>query len=263
MTKPAPCDHDFESPKPGVPWAVRHKLAFFITTLIVLVVVQVIINHALSSRRRAAVAIQPANPIEVSVIAATSDPHAPIADTARPAATENPVPLAAIDPNAPLLIWDPATGTWKAQRLGDPQPAPHVAQGVTYTDGYYDMQLGRFVPGAPPSATVVATPSPDDQTQRRVALQQRIAALEAEIENDVRRVNGLGILGQGFGKAPDVVRAKPPEDRGHAFAGAVAEVLSSSLANQAGQEQAEAQARLDANRRTLQELRNELAVLGR
>jgi len=125
------------------------------------------------------------------------------------------------------------------------------------------MQLGRFVPGAPPPAPVAVTPSPDYQSQRRVALQQQIAALEAEVENDARRVNGLGILGQGFEKVPDVVRAKPPEDRGQALAGAVAEVLAGTLASQAGHERAEAQARLDANRRTLQELRAELAGLGR
>lgn len=263
MTKPAPCDPDFESPRPGAPWAFRQKLSSFIAALVVLVVVQIVLSHALSRNRRTAVAIQPANPTEERATVATSDPHPPITDVARPAATQNPPPLAALDPNAPLLVWDPATGTWKAQRLGDPLPAPAAAEGVAYTDGYYDMQLGRFVPGVQPPTPAVATPPPDDQSQRRMALLQRIAALEAEVENDARRVNGLGILGQGFGKVPDVVRAKPPEDRGHALADALAEVLASSLANQAGQEQAEAQARLDANRLALQQLRNELAGLGR
>jgi len=105
--------------------------------------------------------------------------------------------------------------------------------------------------------------SPDCQSQRRVALQQQIAALGARIEGVGRRVNGLEILSQGFGKLPDVVRATPPEDRGQALARAVAEVLASGLSNQAGQGQAEARARIDANRRSLQELRLELAGPGR
>jgi|ThiBio_1000_plan_1041568.scaffolds.fasta_scaffold17677_2 hypothetical protein len=247
MTKPASSDPDFESPRPAPHWAVRYRLASVVTALIVLALVQVVINHVLCRSRRAAVGTHDAS----------------VGDLAPAPAMQTSTPLPALDPNAPLLTWDAATGTWKAQRLGDPQPAPPVAQGVAYTDGYYDMQLGRFVPGTPPSATVAGTPSPDYQSQRRVALQQQIVALEAQIESDGRRVNGLGILGQGFGKVPDVVRAKPPENRGEALAGAVAEVLASSLSNQAGQEQAEAQARIDANRRSLQELRSELAGLGR
>jgi hypothetical protein len=247
MTKPASSDPHFEPPRQSAHWAVRHRLASFVAAVIVLALVQVVINYAFYRNRRAAVATQ-----DASIGELTPTP-----------AMQTSTPLPAFDPNAPLLTWDPTTGTWKAQRLGDPQPAPPAAQGVTYTDGYYDMQLGRFFPGAPPPAVVAVTPSPDYQSQRRVALQQQIAALEAEVENDARRVNGLGILGQGFEKVPDVVRAKPPEDRGQALAGAVAEVLAGTLASQAGQERAEAQARLDANRRALQELRAELAGLGR
>lgn len=263
MTKPASSDPDFQSPRPGARWAVRHKPASFVAVLIVLVLVQVVINHVLYRSRRAAIAIQPASPPEDRGTDLMSGQHAPGADAAPTPAMQTRTPPIAFDPNAPLLTWDPATGTWKAQRLGDSQPAPPATQGGAYTDGYYDMQLGRFVPGSQPPSAVVATPPPDDQGQRRVALQQRIAALEAEVENDARRLNGLGILGQGFGKVPDIVRAKPPEDRGQALAGAVAEVLASSLADRAGQERAEAQARLDANRRTLQELQAELAGLGR
>jgi hypothetical protein len=138
-----------------------------------------------------------------------------------------------------------------------------VVPDIVSTDGYYDMQLGRFVPGSSVPGVTAGAPVPDPQSERRLAIQQKIAALEAEIANDSQRVSGLGIVGAGFGKVPDIVKAKPPEDRGQAFAGAVVEVLASTLANQAGKEQAEAQSRLEANRRTLQELRAELAALGR
>ena len=246
MTKPASSEPDFESPGPNARWTGRHRLASFVAALIVLALAQVFIKHVLYRNRRVAVATQGAS----------------VADLTPTATMQTSNPLPPFDPNAPLLTWDPATGTWKAQRLGDPQPPAPAAQGVAYTDGYYDMQLGRFVPGTPPPTTVAITPPPDNQSQQRVALQQRIAALEAQIESDGRRVNGLEILNQGFGTVPEVVRAKPPEDRGQVLAGVLAEVLASSLSSQAEQERAEAQARLDANRRMLQELRNELASLG-
>lgn len=262
MTKPAAIDPDFEAPRPGARWAIRHKLVPCVAALSVLVLVQVVINQVMRDGRRAAGAIPPANPTEGRGPDLTSDQHAP--DAAAPApAIQTPAPSIAYDPNAPLLTWDPATGTWKAQRLGDPQPAPPAAQGVSYTDGYYDMQLGRFVPGAPPPATGVVTPSPEDQGQRRLDLQQRIAALEAEVESDQRRVNNLGLLRAGFSKAPDILRAQPAGDPSHAALSAFGQLLASGLESQADQERAEAQARLDANRRTIQQLRDELVTLGR
>jgi hypothetical protein len=263
MTKPATIDPDFEAPRPGTRWAIRHKLVPFVAALSVLVLVQVVINHMMRDSRRAAGAIPPANPTEGRGPDLTSGQHAPDAAAAPAPAIQAPAPSIAYDPNAPLLTWDPATGTWKAQRLGDSQPAPPAAQNAVYTDGYYDMQLGRFVPGAPPPATGVVTPSPEDQCQRRLDLQQRIAALEAEVEGDQRRVNNLGLLRAGFGKAPDILRAQPAGDMSHAALSAFGQLLASGLEDQADRERAEAQARLDANRRTIQQLRDELATLGR
>jgi hypothetical protein len=257
MTKPTAIDPDFESPRPGTRWAFRHKLVPFVAALSVLVLVQVVINHVTRGGRHAAVA----NPTEDRGPDLTSDQHAP--DAAAAPAMQTPAPPIAYDPNAPLLTWDPTTGTWKAQRLGDSQPAPPAAQGVSYTDGYYDMQLGRFVPGAPPSANVAVTPSPDDQCQRRLDLQQRITALEDEVESDQRRVNNLGLLRAGFSKVPDILRAQPAGDLSHAALGAFGQLLASGLEDQADRERAEAQVRLDANRRTIQQLRDELATPGR
>jgi hypothetical protein len=264
MTKPATIDSDFEVPRPGTRWAIRHKLVPFVAALSVLVLVQVGINQVMRDSRRAAVAIPLANPTEGRGTDLTSGQHAPDAAAAPTPAVQTSTPLPAIDPNAPLLTWDAATGTWRAQRLGDPQPAPPTAQGVAYTDGYYDMQLGRFVPGGvPPPATGIVTPSPDDQGQRRLDLQQRIAALEAEVQSDQRRANNLGLLGAGFSKAPDILRAQPAGDLSHAALSAFGQLLASGLEDQADRERAEAQARLDVNRRTIQQLRDELATLGR
>jgi hypothetical protein len=245
--------------------------------LMVLALIQVALNYAFHRTGPDTAANLSAGPTANVPVTLAGVPPVPI----MPVADVTPTP--AVQPSSPA---PPVAVTNSA-----PQPA--------YTNGYYDMQLGRFVEGSPPPVTNVpaspapitigpvspapvtnvpvssgpitigpitvgGAPVPDAQGQDRLALQQRIAALEAEIASDEWRLTGLGGVGFASRVAGRILDGaqRPNETVGRTAVRGAGSELSVEMQRMTNEEQAALQASIEAKRRTLQDLRKQLAAWG-
>ena len=232
-----------ESPfaKPPSSWLVHSKLARIGVVLILIVSIRVGVRYASRATHK-----KPAS----NVSAGTTDPVRldPIVTGTSPAVLA-PLPavtgngqLLAIDPIAPFPDQNPATGAWEA-----PAPTIFTPQGS--------------VIGGPINVTGTQSPILGPGP---MALRRQISAIEAELSSDEWRIRGLqavsgaSVLAQGV-LIFDGIR-KPNEGLGTEIIREGVDVLAEGLDAAAGNDRAQLQMKIDANRQRVQELLGQLTA---